>query len=95
MANNQYVNKVQFDSTVLIDLTSDTVTAASMLYGVVAHDASGATITGTVADGNELAYGTSSCLVGTAKVGTGYCWTEETGEVCVAGHSTADSAYAY
>ena len=95
MANNQYVNKVQFDSTVLIDLTSDTVTASSMLYGVVAHDASGATVTGSIADGDLLGYGSASPLIGTARIGTGYIWTEETGEVCVAGHSTADSAYAY
>ena len=45
MANN----KVQLaDGTVLIDLTGDTVTAASMLSGTTAHDASGASITGTL-----------------------------------------------
>lgn len=95
MATNPYVNKVQYGSTVLVDLTADTVTVNVMLSGYTAHDASGAPITGTVADGNDLAYGTSSCLVGTAKVGTGYVWTDGAGEVCVAGHSTADNAYAY
>ena len=46
---NTYKNKVIFGNQTLIDLTSDTVTAASMLSGVIAHDASGATITGTIA----------------------------------------------
>ena len=43
MANN----KVIFGSTVLIDLTADTVTADKILASYTAHDASGATITGT------------------------------------------------
>lgn len=40
-------NKIVYGSTVLIDLTADTVTAASLLRDVTAHDASGADITGT------------------------------------------------
>lgn len=47
MANNQNVNKVIFGDQVIIDLTSDTITAADLASGVTAHDASGATITGT------------------------------------------------
>ncbi len=47
MANNQYINKVQFGNTILIDLTSDTVTSDKILAGYTAHDASGASITGT------------------------------------------------
>lgn len=43
MANN----KVIFGSTVLIDLTADTVTADKILASYTAHDASGAAITGT------------------------------------------------
>lgn len=44
MANN----KVQLgDGTVLIDLTGDTVTAATLSSGITAHDASGQQITGT------------------------------------------------
>lgn len=43
------VNKVALaNGTVLIDLTSDTVTAGSVLDGVTAHDKSGAKITGTL-----------------------------------------------
>ena len=49
MANNQYVNKVQYGNTTLIDLTSDTVAANKLLDGVTAHDKSGASITGTIA----------------------------------------------
>ena len=48
MANNPYVNKVEFDGKTLIDLTSDTVTPGAMLAGATAHDASGAGIMGTL-----------------------------------------------
>lgn len=44
---NQYVNKVVYGGTTLIDLTADTITAADLASGVTAHDKSGATITGT------------------------------------------------
>lgn len=45
---NEYVSKVVLSNgTTLIDLTGDTVTAASMLSGATAHDKSGAPITGT------------------------------------------------
>ena len=41
------VNKVVYNAQVLLDLTSDTVTADKMLKGTTAHDKSGALITGT------------------------------------------------
>lgn len=44
---NQYKNKVVYGGNTLIDLTSDTVTPASLLAGFTAHDATGAPITGT------------------------------------------------
>ncbi len=47
MANNQYINKVIFGGSTLIDLTADTVDAAHLLSGSTAHVKSGATITGT------------------------------------------------
>ena len=47
MANNQYVNKVVYDGTTLIDLTSDTVAAQYLLRNYTAHDKSGAPITGS------------------------------------------------
>lgn len=47
MASNPNVNKVIYGNSTLIDLTSDTVTADKVLSGYTAHDASGASITGT------------------------------------------------
>lgn len=44
---NQYKNKVIYGGDVLIDLTSDTVSADKLAYGITAHDKSGAPITGT------------------------------------------------
>lgn len=41
------VNKVVCDSTVLIDLTEDTVVADKLGYGLTAHDKAGNIITGT------------------------------------------------
>ena len=41
------INKVVYGDTTLIDLTSDTVTADKLITGIVAHDKSGAVITGT------------------------------------------------
>ena len=48
MANNPYINKVTYGGNVLVDLTDDTVSADKMLSGVIAHDRSGATITGAI-----------------------------------------------
>lgn len=48
MATNPYVNKVVYDGTTLIDLSSDTLSSADQLaQGIVAHDRTGAVITGT------------------------------------------------
>lgn len=44
---NQYVNKIIYGGTTLIDLTQDTVTADKLAKNVTAHDKSGAVITGT------------------------------------------------
>ena len=47
---NKYVSKVVLgNGTTLIDLTSDTITAADLLSNVTAHDKSGAPIVGTCA----------------------------------------------
>ena len=49
MASNPYVNKVELaNGTTLIDLTSDTVAADKMVSGYTAHDASGASVTGSI-----------------------------------------------
>lgn len=48
MADNQHVNKVVYGSTVLIDLTNDSVDAASLLKGKTAHNAAGEQVVGTL-----------------------------------------------
>ena len=40
------INKIVFGTKVLLDLTSDTVTADTLVEGVTAHDKTGAIITG-------------------------------------------------
>ena len=50
------INKVIYDGNTLVDLTNDTVTPSTLAQGVTAHDASGASITGTmVASATTLA----------------------------------------
>jgi hypothetical protein len=51
---NQYKNKVIYDGDILVDLTGDTVTPAVLAQGYTAHDASGAPITGTAAEGGLI-----------------------------------------
>lgn len=68
-------NKVTLNGETLIDISSDTVTSNTLVEGYTAHSASGEVITGNIVDGNLLAYGTSSNIVGEAKIGTGYVWT--------------------
>lgn len=41
MANNQYVNKVEYNGQTLVNLTNDTVTPSDVLNGVSFHDRSG------------------------------------------------------
>lgn len=48
MANNQNVNKVEYNNTTLIDLTGDTIVSEAMLAGYTAHDKSGASISGSI-----------------------------------------------
>lgn len=50
------VNKVVYGTTVLVDLTADTVTAATLMQGYTAHDKSGALITGTASGGGGDTY---------------------------------------
>lgn len=44
---NQHVSKVIYNGNTLIDLTADTVTAATLASGITAHNKAGALITGT------------------------------------------------
>lgn len=68
---NQHVNKVQFGSNVLIDLTSDTVDAAHLATGYTAHSASGAPITGTL---SIVTYYTSSSNPTSSQGSDGDIW---------------------
>ena len=80
MANNQHVNKVVFGNQTIIDLTSDSITAADLASGVTAHDASGAVITGTNTKDSdtsnddalvgEILYGKTAHARGTQLIGT-------------------------
>ena len=54
MANN----KVQLsDGTVLLDVSGDSVTPDKMVAGATAHNAAGERVTGTIPNGDEVAYG--------------------------------------
>ena len=86
------VNKVVYGTTVLVDLTGDTVTADKLLKGATAHDASGEPITGTLepgsggsSDNNCEAYHITSA---SAKLNF-----KTTGTVKVWGYGTATSGY--
>lgn len=57
-------NKIIFGGETLIDLTSDTVTADNLHYGITAHDKSGAIITGT----NTYDADTSDATAGAAEI---------------------------
>lgn len=46
------INKIQYGNSVLIDLTSDTITADKLMQGYTAHDRTGALITGTATGGS-------------------------------------------
>ena len=68
MAENPYVNKVEYGNQTLIDLTGDTVTPQTLLEGVTAHDKSGAPISGAVAVAPPST--TTPKMDGVAAVGT-------------------------
>ena len=85
-------NKVVYGTTVLVDLTKDTVTPDKLLKGATAHDASGEPITGTMeagsggsSDNNCEAYHITSA---SAKLNF-----KTTGTVKVWGYGTATSGY--
>lgn len=46
MANNPYPNKIMAFGIVKLDLSSDTVSANTLVSGITAHSANGAPITG-------------------------------------------------
>lgn len=65
---NPYVNKVVYNGTTLIDLTTDTAVASDVAAGKYFHLASGERVQGALIDGDNLAYG--GAIVGTAIVGS-------------------------
>lgn len=67
MATNQYINKVTYGSSTLIDLTADTVTPATLMLGYTAHDASGAAIVGTSTAGTMVIRDTQDSHGGTVR----------------------------
>lgn len=54
------ISKVVFGNTTLIDLTSDTITASDLAYGVTAHGADGAAITGSSTKDSDTTDATAS-----------------------------------
>lgn len=69
------ISKVVYGTTVLVDLTSDTVDAAHLANGYTAHDAGGNLIVGTLeqqADGNLLSGVTPRLLNGATQSGKTY-----------------------
>lgn len=94
MADNPYVNKVEYGGDTLIDLTSDTVDADHLATGYTAHDASGAPITGTMAGGRVATYYTTCSTTAStaAKEITVSGWTPAAGDILGVLFSTANTA---
>lgn len=67
------VNKVIYGTTVLVDLTEDTVTADKLVRGYTAHDKSGALIIGT-ADIDFVTYYVSSSEPTSSQGSDGDIW---------------------
>ena len=74
MANNQYVNRVVYGAVAIIDITPTTAVEADVASGKIFFKADGSQATGTASgggvDGDNLAYGSASAVVGSAIVGT-------------------------
>ena len=83
MANTHFTkqyNKIVIGGDTLIDLSSDTVAAGSMLSGVTAHDKNGATVTGTIATktASNVTIATTGTNAGKVTVPAGYYASEVT-----------------
>lgn len=90
--NAMAVNKVVYGTTVLVDLTGDTVTADKLLKGATAHDASGEQITGTMEAGSGGS-GDTSCEAYHITSASAVLSFKGTGTVKVWGYGTATSGY--
>ena len=86
------VNKVVYGTTVLVDLTKDTVTADKLLKGATAHNAAGEPVTGTMEPGSggssDNNCGAYHITAASAKLNF-----KTTGTVKVWGYGTATSGY--
>ena len=87
---NQYVNKVVYGNTTLIDLTSDTVTEEKVLSGYSFHKADGSTVTGSC----DFDVNSSDCTAVIAEVLAGKTFAKGgavlTGEMPNVGAQTSD-----
>ena len=86
------VNKVVYGTTVLVDLTGDTVTADKLLKGATAHDASGEPITGTLEPGSGGS-GDTNCEAYHITSASAVLSFKGTGTVKVWGYGPATSGY--
>lgn len=86
------VNKVVYGTTVLVDLTGDTVTADQLLKGATAHDASGEQITGTMEAGSG-SFSDNNCEAYHITSASAKLNFKTTGTVKVWGYGTATSGY--
>ena len=67
------VNKVVYGTTVLVDLTEDTVNASDLAEGITAHGANGELVTGTIKEGYSTGIaGEAICVEGSYGVKTIY-----------------------
>lgn len=87
------VNKVVYGTTVLVDLTEDTVTPDKLLKGATAHDASGQPITGTLEPGSGSAAGSNNCEAYHITSASAVLSFKGAGTVKVWGYGTATSGY--
>lgn len=77
-------SKIVYGGEVLVDLTSDTVTAATLKRGVTAHDAAGNKVTGTMDEAMILSGDIVACPTAAASV-EGGCLSLEDGRANVDG----------
>lgn len=60
MANNEYVNKVQFGNSIIMDITDTSAQANDVLVGEVFYTQSGQRSVGTLDDATQSAHGLMS-----------------------------------
>lgn len=88
------VNKVIYGTTVLVDLTEDTVSPESLMQGYTAHDKSGALITGTATGGGSVSQDSEGYIV-LPDQGGGSSVTVDALSITENGTYTAPTGHAY